>query len=187
MVRREAAGMNCLQLSGDLESRGISIDASDGGDSTRLSGSCPTEQLEHAFTRAGQILLQPNFDADDFIKLKRQSMAGLMQALSSPTTVAGRELNKAQYGDSALGRQSTLRRAGRAYDIRSDQKLAGMLAGKILYAGIDSRLGKYVRAEKGYTYGATGIFQPARHAGIFEGSVDTNPDTTAPCIEAMFK
>ena len=44
-----------------------------------------------------------------------------------------------------------------------------------------------MRAEKGYTYGASGIFQPGRHAGIFEGSVDTNPDTTAPCIEAMFK
>jgi len=53
--------------------------------------------------------------------------------------------------------------------------------------GIESRLNKYVRAEKGLSYGVTGVFRPQRHLGSFIGSTDTNPDTTGASIEAMFK
>ena len=75
----------------------------------------------------------------------------------------------------------------RAYDIHSEEKFPGFLAGAILSYGIDSRLNKYVRAEKGYTYGAGGIFSPQRHDGSFVVNVDTNPDTTGPCIQACWK
>jgi zinc protease len=75
----------------------------------------------------------------------------------------------------------------RAFDIHTDEKFPGSVASRILSDGIDSRLNSYVRAEKGYTYGCYGTFQPARHAGSFNVSVDTNPDTTQPCIEAVFK
>src|SRR5207244_2120769 len=75
----------------------------------------------------------------------------------------------------------------RAYDIRSDEKFAGSLAGQMLSSGIDSRLGKYVRAEKGYVYGIAGYFQPGRRAGAFMGQTDTKFETTADTIEAMFK
>src|SRR5213078_717485 len=44
-----------------------------------------------------------------------------------------------------------------------------------------------VRAERGLTYGCYAYFRPGRHAGEFSGSVDTNPETTAAAVEAMFK
>jgi zinc protease len=44
-----------------------------------------------------------------------------------------------------------------------------------------------VRAEKGYVYGVTGIFQPSRHSGIFAGNTETKLVTTTDTIEAMFK
>ncbi|WP_428940395.1 M16 family metallopeptidase [Fontivita pretiosa] len=270
MLRRGAADMDYLTLSQDLESRGITIEAGDFGDNTRLSGSCTTDQLEHAILRARQILLQPRFDPEEFEKLKRQAIAGLMQSLSRPATVAARELDPALFGDSPLGRQtsltslgsitlqdvskwyesvyrpndallvfsgditaeqakqlagkllsdwkpaeslpaaeyvlpepppqrriilvdnpdgkqSTIRMGIRAYTIASDEKFAGSLASRILSDGIHSRLERYVRAEKGYTYGAHGVFEPGRHGGSFTASVDTRPETTGPCIQAMIK
>ena len=89
--------------------------------------------------------------------------------------------------DNPEGKQATIRMAIRAYDIRTDDKFAGSVAGTILSSGIDSRLNKYVRAEKGLTYGSSAYFRPSRHAGAFEGSVDTDPQTTAAAIEAMLK
>ena len=270
MLRRGAADLDYLALSQDLEERGISIDASDGGDNTRVSGSCTTNQLDHAMMRTRQILLQPTFPADEFTKLKGQSVGGLIGSLANPSAVAPRDLTNALFGDSPLGRvttpptlaaitlddvknwyatvykpndailmisgdvtvdqgkalaeklladwkpadkipqadytlapasdkrqiilvdnpdgrQSTIRMGVRAYDIHADGKFPGSVASRILSDGIDSRLMSYVRAEKGYTYGCYGTFQPSRHSGSFGVTVDTNPDTTQPCIEAVFK
>ena len=74
-----------------------------------------------------------------------------------------------------------------AYDIHNDDKFAGALAGQILSAGIDSRLGRYVRAEKGLAYGVGGSFAPSRHAGTFQVSTDTKIESTVDAIEACFK
>jgi len=89
--------------------------------------------------------------------------------------------------DNPATKQSVLRIGLPAYDIHTDDKYPGMLAGQILSAGIDSRLGRYVRAEKGYVYGVGAGFQPGRHAGTFTGATETGFDTTADTIEAMFK
>jgi zinc protease len=270
MLRRGAADLDYMALSKDLEERGISIDAMDGGDNTKIVGSCTTDQLGHAMERTRQILMQPTFPADEFAKLQNQSIGGLIGSLANPGTVAPRDLTQALYGDTPLGRlstppslgaitlddaknwyksvykpndavltisgdvtpeqgkalaakllegwqpgdklaqadytlpaptgkrhiilidnpegrQSTIRMAVRAFDIHTDEKYPGSIASRILSDGIDSRLNLYVRAEKGYTYGCYGTFQPTRHAGAFNVTVDTNPDTTQPCIEAVFK
>jgi zinc protease len=89
--------------------------------------------------------------------------------------------------DNPEGKQATVRLGLRAYDIHTEDKYPGSVAGQILSAGIESRLNKYVRAEKGLTYGCYAYFRPGRHAGEFSGSVDTNPETTAAAVEAMFK
>jgi zinc protease len=269
MIRRGAADLDYLALSQDLDSRGISIEASDGGDFTRINGSSTTDQLEHGILRTRQMLLQPALPEDEFVKLKAQTIAGLEQSLANPAAVAWRQFSSTLWGDSPMGRQTTLRslasitlddvkqwhasafrpngallvisgdvtteqgkalaeklladwkpadalpladygvaegsprriilvdnprgrqstiRLGtRAYTVRSDEKFAGSLAGRILSDGIHSRLDRYVRAEKGYTYGASGIFQPSRHSGMFEARVDTKPETTAACIQAMLE
>jgi predicted Zn-dependent peptidase len=269
MLRRGVKGMTYQQLSTDLESRGISIDVSDGGDFMRLSGDCTTDQLDHAIERSRQILLEPTFPENEFRKLMAQSMAELKDQLAHPSPVASRELNYALFGDSPLGRyvtmqtlanitlndvkkyyhevftpkdaifvisgdvtpedgkklaeklldgwkggslppvdytlptaptkrriilvdntegkQSTIMIGSRAFDIHNDEKFAGSVAGRILSDGIDSRLGKYVRAEKGYVYGVFGYFRPDRHGGSFVTQTDTKFETTADTIDAIFK
>jgi zinc protease len=271
MLRHGCANLDYQAFSEDLDRSGIQLDAGDAGDTTRITGSCTTDQLDHAMQRTGQLLLQPTFPAEEFAKLQQQTLGDLMQSLADPATAAGRDLKAAVFGgatpqgrsatpqsiqsitlndvkqfykavyrpngamivfsgditldqgkaaaekitanwkpadqllsanyampepslarriilvDNPEGKQSTIRIGARAYDIHSDEKFPGFLAGAILSYGIESRLNKYVRAEKGYTYGATGMFGPARHGGGFTVTVDTNPDTTTPCIQACFK
>ncbi len=89
--------------------------------------------------------------------------------------------------DRPVGKGATIRIGIRAYDIHTDEKYAGSLAGTILSAGIESRLMRYVRAEKGYVYGVRGTFQPGRYIGSFQCTTDTRLETTADTIEAIFK
>ncbi|HEY1629592.1 MAG TPA: insulinase family protein, partial [Tepidisphaeraceae bacterium] len=81
MLSRGSAGIPFLQLADDLESRGISIDASAEVDTTRLVISCVTDQLDYAVKRANQMLASPDFPAEEFDKLKQQSLGELMQSL----------------------------------------------------------------------------------------------------------
>ncbi|HEY4329223.1 MAG TPA: pitrilysin family protein [Phycisphaerae bacterium] len=89
--------------------------------------------------------------------------------------------------DKPDAKQSAIRLAIPAYSIKSDEKFAGSLANQMLSAGIESRLGRYVRAEKGYVYGVQAIFSPNRQAGAFVGQTDTKFETTADTVTAMFK
>jgi zinc protease len=107
MLNRGAAGMTATQIAADLESRGISVNASDDGDVTRLTAFGMVDQIDHAVLRMHQFLLQPDFPVDEFNKLKQQSMTGLMQSLSNPGDVADRELDRVLFGDSPLGKNVT--------------------------------------------------------------------------------
>ncbi len=108
MLTRGAADMNAAQLAEDLESRAISISASDDGDVTRLTAFATIDQLDHALLRLKQVALQPTFPANEFEKLKRQSFTGLMQGLSNPGDVADRKLDELVFGSSPLGKNVTL-------------------------------------------------------------------------------
>jgi len=269
MVRRGPVGTTYDAFNEDMESRAISLEVSSGDDTTRIAGNCLSEQLPYAVGQMRRLLLEPAFSAEEFAKLKAQSLSGLRMSLNSPTAVAGRELASAIYGGTPLGRASTpesiasitlddvkafhakvyrstdailmlsgdvtvedgqklaraliadwkggdlakptfelpkspeapriilvdradsrqtnIRFGTRAYSITSDEKFAGSLASQILSSGIDSRLGKYVRAERGLTYSVSGIFSPTRQDGTFMGSVDTRIETTADAVEAMYK
>ena len=269
MVRRGAGKMSFAELNDDLESRGITLEVSDGGDYTRIVGSSTTEQLEHGLTRTREVLMSPTFPAEEFEKLKQQTIESLVLSLDNPGTVAGRDMVVALYGDSPLGRnptpasvknitlddvkqfyqtyyrpndaililagdvtveqgqalaktltdrwepaemptveyqpakapakrrillvdrpggkQSIVRLAVPAYTIESEEKFPGSVAGQILTSGIDSRLGRYVRAEKGLAYGVHGVFQPGRHGGAFVAGTDTAVESTADAVEAIFK
>ena len=270
MLRRGAGNLTEHQLSEELESHGISLEVRDDGDITRLVGSTTTEELDRGFARSRDVLLSPTFPADEFEKVKEQSLSGLTAALENPSTVADMDLLRALFGGTPLGHPATpaslsritlddvkqfyaeiyhpndavliisgdvtvergqalakqltdgwqpkdlpavdytlpptsqsrkivlvdgpsgkggavIRMGIRAYDIHTDEKYAGSLASTILSSGIESRLGEYVRAKKGYVYGVFGIFQPGRHAGSFTGNTETKLPTTADTIEAMFK
>ncbi len=89
--------------------------------------------------------------------------------------------------DRPEGRQSMIRMEARAYGLHDPLKYAGTVCDRILSHGIDSRLGRYVRAEKGYVYSVWGMFSPTRQAGTFKSGSETSFKTTADTVEAMFK
>src|SRR5688572_31393914 len=89
MLRRGAGGLTFDQLNDDLESRGITIEVGDGGDYTRVSGSSLTDQLDHALSRTRDVLLAPDFPADEFEKLKEQMVNRLNLSRENPSSVAG--------------------------------------------------------------------------------------------------
>jgi zinc protease len=272
LLTRGTKQQTFAEFSTDLESRGIGLDVSDGGDVTRVNGSSTTDQLAHGVRRTNELLTQPRFDPVEFDKLKAQTLSGLQLELETPAVVASRELMNALYGDTPFGRaatpqtvsgitlddvrtyfaetyysndallvfagdvsveeaktlavsllgdwasprayvkappqvdykpapaggpklvlvdrpegkQATVRLGTLAYDIRTDDKYAGAVANRILSGGIDGRMMKYVRAEKGLVYTAAGIFQPNRHGGEFVGNADTAVETTADAIRAMY-
>ena len=268
MLRHGTTAQPYEELNDDLESRGISIGVTDGGDHTILSASCTSEQLDHAMQRAHEILMQPHWDAAEFAKVKDQAVNGLLQSQESPQNVAVNELNAAIYAGSVIGEHASPQTAGavtledvkgfystfykpndavmviagdvtvekgkelaekllagwepgtnlakvhyvlvkpakkrkiilvdrpdakgvtirmgiRAYAVHNEDKFAGSVAGQVLTgSGIDSRLMKYVRAEKGLVYGIGGMFKPARHQGDFLVMTETRPDAVAETIEA---
>ena len=272
LVRRGAGAMTFAQLNEDLESHGISIEVSAGGDTTRLSGSSTTDQLEHAIQVSRTVLREPTFPEDEFAKRKEQLLNQLRLDEESPGRVAQDDLAEALFGATPLGRhttpetaarvtlddvkalyratyrpndavlvisgdvtvergqelakklladwspaplatvdygrrgdpepaakrtiivvdrpdgkQSTIRLGIRAYDLSNDVKFAGDLASRILSSGIDSRLGRSVRAQKGLAYSVWAMFRPGRHGGDFMGGTDTTIPSTADAIEAMLK
>jgi zinc protease len=269
MVRRGPRGKTFDQFNEELESRAISLDVTDGGDTTRIDGSSLKELFPFAINAARQMLLTPAFDAGEFDRLKNQTIDSMRVTLTTPSSVATRQLLKAVYGDSPFGRiatlpsisaitlddirafysriyhadnailmisgditaadgqraaqtflagfptgelpkadyalpapaqsrriylidlqssrQSAIRLGIPAYSIKSDEKFTGSLAGQMLSYGNESRLGKYVRAEKGYVYGVYCYFRPNRQAGAFVGETDTKFETTGDTLQAIFK
>ncbi len=270
MIRRGPAGTTYNAFNELLESRGVTLDVSGGGDFARLNGNCLTQDLPFALEQARKMLRDPALDPAEFAKLKSQMLSSIMVSLNTSTTVAEDELDHALFGDTPLGRtampqtlkaitlddvkafykhtidatdaimiltgdisvedgqklateflanwpaaeaakpaavyppiarserhivlidrpesrQANIRMGIGAYNITSDDKFPGSLAGQILSAGIDSRLGRYVRAERGLTYGIYGMFSPTRQSGEFLVSTDTKVESTVDCIEATFK
>jgi zinc protease len=88
--------------------------------------------------------------------------------------------------DNPEGRQAAIRLGVGAYTVKSDEKYAGALINQILSGGIESRIMRYVRAEKGLAYHAHGVFMPGRLAGAFMGQTGTEIGKAADAIEAMF-
>jgi len=108
LVRHGAGELNYQQLNEDLESRAINLTVGDGGDYTRLHGSCTTEELAHGMARTRDILLRPKMEQGEFDKLKEQSVNRLREQQEQPSSVAGEELTKTLWGpESVLGRVAT--------------------------------------------------------------------------------
>ncbi|MFT3787646.1 MAG: pitrilysin family protein [Tepidisphaeraceae bacterium] len=89
--------------------------------------------------------------------------------------------------DNPTGQQSSVRMGLRSYDVTSDDRFAGSVATQILSSGIENRMDRKLRAEKGLTYGSGGYFRPGRHGGSFEVTVDTRPEKTGEAITGAFE
>jgi zinc protease len=96
------------QLSDELSNHGIDLGISDGGDTTRLSGSCTTDELDRGFARSRDVLLSPAFPADEFAKVKEQNIVGLTQSLAAPSAAADKKMITTILGGSPMGHPATL-------------------------------------------------------------------------------
>jgi zinc protease len=107
MMMHGAGKLTYQQLSDELEDHGISLGVSAGGDNTRLSGSCTTDELDRGFARSRDVLLSPTFPADEFAKVKDRTLAGVTQSIAIPANAARMEIAHELYGDSPMGRSAT--------------------------------------------------------------------------------
>jgi zinc protease len=107
MLSHGAGELNYEQLSEELESHGISLGVSDGGDYTRLTGSCTTSEIDRGIARSRDVLLLPTFPQDEFDKLKEQTLSGLTVAQENPGTVADWDMLRNLFGGSPLGHPAT--------------------------------------------------------------------------------
>ena len=89
--------------------------------------------------------------------------------------------------DNKGGGQSAVRIGDPAFLTGSDEKYAGSVATEILSSGIESRLNRYLRAQKGLTYGASGRFAAGRHSGSFQVGFNTKPSTTGEAVTSAFE
>ena len=89
--------------------------------------------------------------------------------------------------DNPAGQQANIRMGILGYALTSEDRFAGSVATQTLSSGIENRMDRKLRAEKGLTYGARGYFTPTRHGGAFEVSVDTRPSATAEAITSAFE
>ena len=107
MLNRGTAKFSFQQFSDDLHAHGITLDVIDSGDTTRLTGSCTSDEIDHGFARTRDVLLTPTFPEDEFAKLKDQASAELIKSLAIPSTVADREMLTDLFGGSPLGHPQT--------------------------------------------------------------------------------
>jgi zinc protease len=137
------------------------------------------------------LIISGDVTAERGRQLARQLLSGWEPAKNMPTVdyavPKAADPRRIILVDRPSGEQATIHLGIRAYRNQSQERYAGAVASKILTSGIDSRLGKYVRAEKGLAYGVWGVFSPNRHAGQFEGGTDTSLPTAAEAVKAMFK
>lgn len=115
MATRGSQNRDTRQIADELETHGISLQASAGMDSMTLSGSAVTPQLGRLARMLSEATLQPTFPIGEFEKQKKQVLAGLAVSEKEPASIADRELRRALYGDHFYRRDA----AGTAADVRA--------------------------------------------------------------------
>jgi len=81
--------------------------------------------------------------------------------------------------------RATIRMGAPAYDASSTDRFAGEVAAHVLGAGVHSRLGTFVRSEKGYAYTVGAEFVAARAYGYFRAEARTDAETAADAVATM--
>ena len=107
LLMHGAGTLTYQQLADELSTHGIGLGVSSAGDTTRLGGSCTTDELDRGFALSRDVLLSPTFPPEEFKKVKEQMAAGLTQGLASPAAAGRRAMSKLLYGDTPMGRSAS--------------------------------------------------------------------------------
>ena len=81
--------------------------------------------------------------------------------------------------------RATIRMGAPAYDAASPDRFAGEVAAHVLGAGVHSRLGTFVRSERGYAYTVGADFVAGRTFGYFRAEARTDAETAADTVATM--
>ncbi len=101
------AGLSPEQIDDQLEFMASTVESSIGSDIGNASMSCLRKNLDSTLRIFSQVLMSPAFRPDRLDLAKKQAIEALRRENDNPKEVAGRELNKAIYRGSPLGRYPT--------------------------------------------------------------------------------
>jgi predicted Zn-dependent peptidase len=102
------SGISPEQIDDKLEFMASSVESSIGGDVGNASLSCLRKNLDSTLRIFSQVLMSPAFRPDRVELAKKKAIETLRRENDNPKEVADRELNKAIYRGSPLGRYPTM-------------------------------------------------------------------------------
>ncbi len=102
------AGLSPEQIDDELEFMASTVESSIGSDIGNASMSCLRKNLDSTLRIFSQVLMSPAFRPDRLDLAKKQAIEALRRENDNPKEVADRELNKAIYRGSPLGRYPTM-------------------------------------------------------------------------------
>ena len=86
-----------------VETLGVDLNVSIRADYSVISATLPTPSLEAFFALLTEMLCEPAFDAEEFERLKRRTMARLLNDLDEPATLISRALARGFWGTHPYG------------------------------------------------------------------------------------
>jgi len=105
MLNQGTKTRSASDVSNQLQEIGANAGAGAGWDSTNVTLTTLTKNLDKALGIYSDMILNPAFPAAEFDLSKRRAMVGFRQRKSSPTQVAGVVYDKVLYGDQPYGHQ----------------------------------------------------------------------------------
>jgi zinc protease len=96
---------SALDIATQLQSIGASINAGSGWDSTNVSLSTLTKNLDQALDIYSDVILNPSFPETELENVRRRSLVGFMQRKSNPNAISNLVYDRVLYGAHPYGRQ----------------------------------------------------------------------------------
>jgi zinc protease len=107
LLTQGTAHYDAKALADELDRHAISLGGSAGTDVSSVDASCLPDQADLAGKLFAEVLLRPTFPEKEFEQAREQELSGLSVSEQNPKFLAGRELNKAVYGDHPYGRSTS--------------------------------------------------------------------------------
>jgi zinc protease len=108
MMREGTSTRTTLQIAQELETIAATVNSAAGFSSPNatVSASALTENFDHAFDIAADVLLHPVFPVEEWDRARARAKAGLQQQRTSPNFLATEMYTRLIYGDHPAGRIS---------------------------------------------------------------------------------
>ncbi|HLG34388.1 MAG TPA: pitrilysin family protein [Bacteroidia bacterium] len=107
MINEGTKNYTTEQISAELDKLGSSISFFSGKENTTVFVQCLTKNLDATLKLLEEKLMRPAFNADDFKRVKKQSVEGLRHQKKLPQLVASNIYTNLIYGDNILGSYAT--------------------------------------------------------------------------------